>query len=288
MKIGRVSSPSVRTYLRSTRLLLLFVFCVVISYAQECPNYDGRNQHESVWKYRKELGCLYRRITNITLYDNNGIKTAYFTLPGPAAVYVNASWTFEWFIKPLFASVDAAGYYTSSTTSVAKSDKNTVHIFSYYDPYSGRLKKTVGLKDGFKADPSGNLYIFQNASVAGNITVNDTICVLRLCLWTTKDSTISIDDVGIKNNLSSILSLPTYDEIRGVLYMRPQYNYSIPIKRIVQRSNDAGLVAAILFFIAAIFVAVLLLGYSYKPTLFRRISTLIHGQQLRQSDRQPL
>nr|ABM74017.1 m03 protein [Murid betaherpesvirus 1] len=279
MTIGRVSYPSAHVRLRLTRLLLLFVFCVVISYAQECHNYGGRNQHESVWKYRKELGCLYRRITNITLYDKNGIKTAYFTLPKHAAIYVNASWTFEWFIKPLFASVDAASYFTSTTNSVAKSATNTVPIFSYYDMHSGRLKKTVGLKDGFKADHSGKLYIFQNASVAGNITVNDTICVLRLCLWTTKDSTISIDDAGLKNNLSSILSLPTYDEIRGVLYMRPQYNYSIPIKRIVQRSNDAGLVAAILFFIATIFVAALLLGYSYNPTLFRCFSTLIDSHR---------
>ncbi|AWV68257.1 m03 protein [Murid betaherpesvirus 1] len=272
MTIGRVSSPSAHVRLRLTRLLLLFVFCVVISYAHQC---DEKNPNDSVWKYRKDLGCLYRRITSITLYDNKGIKTAYFTLPGSAAVYVNASWTFEWFIKPLFASVDAASYFTSTTTSAAKSATNTVPIFSYYDIHSGRLKKTVGLKDGFKADHSGTLQIFQNASVAGNITVNDTICVLRLCLWTTKDSTISIDDVGLKNNLSSILSLPTYDEHRGMLYMRPQYNYSIPIEPIVNRSNIAGLVAAILFFIAAIFVAALLLGYSYNPTLFRRLSTLI-------------
>ncbi|AWV68604.1 m03 protein [Murid betaherpesvirus 1] len=286
MTIGRVSSPSAHVRLRLTRLLLLFVFCVVISYAQECPNYGGKKTDDSVWKYRKELGCLYRRIMKITLYEKKGIKTAYFTLPKHAAIYVNASWTFEWFIKPLFASVDAAAYFTSTTNSVAKSATNTVPIFSYYDIHSGRLKKTVGLKDGFKADHSGTLQIFQNASVAGNITVNDTICVLRLCLWTTKDNTISIDDAGLKNNLSSILSLPTYDEIRGVLYMRPQYNYSLPIKRIVQRSNVAGLVAAILFFIAAIFVAALLLGYSYNPTLFR-FSTRINGQQLRHSDCQP-
>ncbi|AWV68094.1 m03 protein [Murid betaherpesvirus 1] len=297
MKIGRESSPSVCVGLRSSWLFWSFVFCVVMSHVnananQWCPELDNTLQDklkeiDNNVKFHVQIGCLStRRITNITLIKINNVTKVSFSLPS-VAIYVNASWLFEWMIVPLSALVEESGCYSSTTSSIPKMTRSNAPIFSSYNTSETWIRKTVGLNDGFKVDPaSGDLVIFSNASVAANITVNDIICVLKLCVWKSQNSTISINDTTLNTNLSTIMKFPIYNESDVLYDMEFRHNHSIPQRHVIRRSNTAVLVVVLLFFIIALFVAAIL-GYFYRSTLSHRLSGLINLQQFRRSDRNP-
>ncbi|CCE56675.1 m03 protein [Murid betaherpesvirus 1] len=299
MKIVRVSSPSVRVSLRSAWLFWSFVLCVVTSYVCEssadtnqwCPGLNDTIQKkleeiDGNLKSSVQLGCLSpRRITDITLSRYNNVTKVYFRLPS-TAIYVNASWLFEWIIAPLFVLVDEASYYSSTTSSIPKMSKFNAPIFSNYNTSGTMIKKTVGLQDGFKVAPnSGELQMFSNASVSANITANDIVCILKVCVWKPQDSKININDAELNNNLSVIVSLPIYNESAALYDTRSRHNYSITQRHVTRRSNTAALAAVLVFIIVMFFVAAFF-GYFYRSTLARHLSVLTTLQS-RQSDRKP-
>ncbi|AWV67925.1 m03.5 protein [Murid betaherpesvirus 1] len=299
MKIVRVSSPSVRVSLRSAWLFWSFVLCVVTSYVCEssadanqwCPGLNETIQKkleeiDGNLKSSVQLGCLSpRRITDITLSRYNNVTKVYFRLPS-TAIYVNASWLFEWIIAPLFVLVDEASYYSSTTSSIPKMSKFNAPIFSNYNTSGTMIKKTVGLNDGFKVDSSsGELHIFSNASVAANITAKDILCILKLCTWKLPDSKISVNDTTLNNNLSTIISLPIYNESDALQDVLFRSNYNEPQRHVTRRSDTAVLVAVLVFIIVALFAAAIF-GYFYRSTLARHLSGLT-TLQFRQPDRHP-
>ncbi|CCE57168.1 m03 protein [Murid betaherpesvirus 1] len=295
MKIVRVSSPSVRVSLRSAWLFWSFVLCVVTSYVCEssanvnqwCPGLNDTIQKklEKIdvnMKSSVQLGCLCpRQITNVSLMTFNNVRKAYFTLPN-TGIYVNATWLFEWIIVPLFALADEAGYYRSTTSSIPKTTKSNAPIFSSYNTSGTMIRKTVGLQDGFKVDPSSaELQMFSNASVVTNITANDILCILKVCVWKHQDSKISINDTELNNNLSVIISLPIYNESAALYDTQFRHNYGITQRHVARRSNTAVLVAVFVFIIVVLFAAAIF-GYFYRSTLARYLSGLT--TQFHQSD----
>ncbi|ACE95348.1 m03.5 [Muromegalovirus WP15B] len=310
MKIVRVSSPSVRVSLRSAWLFWSFVLCVVTSYVREssadtnqwCPGLDDtlHKKIENVnvnMKSSIQLGCLSpRQITNVSLMTYEGVRKAYYILPS-TGIYVNATWLFEWIIVPLLALVNETGCYTSTTSSIPKMiTKFNSPIFSSYNTSGTRILRTVGLNDGFKVDSSsGELHIFSNASVAANITAKDILCILKLCAWKLPDSMITVNDTTLNNNLSTIISLPIYNESAALYDTQSRHNYGISQRHVTRRSNTAALAAVLVFIIVALFVAAIF-GYFYRSTLARHLSGLTTLQrhlsclttlQFRKSDRQP-
>nr|ABM74020.1 m03.5 protein [Murid betaherpesvirus 1] len=296
MKIVRVSSPSVRVSLRSAWLFWSFVLCVVTSYV--CESSANANQwcsglNDTIHKKLEEinvkmkssvqLGCLSpRRITNVSLITYEGVTKAYFILPN-TGIYVNATWLFEWIVVPLFALVDETGCYSSTTSSIPTMiTKFKSPIFSSYNTSGTRIIRTVGLNDGFKVDSSSSeLHIFSNASVVPNITVKDILCILKLCTWKLPDSKISVNDTTLNNNLSTIISLPIYNESDALHDILFRSNYSVPQRHVARRSNTAVLVAVFVFIIVVLFAAAIF-GYFYRSTLARYLSGLT--TQFHQSD----
>ncbi|ACE95512.1 m03 [Muromegalovirus C4A] len=297
MKIVRVSSPSVRVSLRSAWLFWSFVLCVVTSYV--CESSANANQwcsglNDTIHKKLEEinymnmrssvqLGCLSpRRITDVSLMTRNNVTKAYFRLPS-TGIYVNATWLFEWIVVPLFALVDETGCYSSTTSSIPKMiTKFKSPIFSSYNTSGTRIIRIVGLNDGFKVDSSsGELHIFSNASVVANITAKDILCILKLCTWKFPDSRISVNDTTLNNNLSTIISLPIYNESDALHDILFRSNYSVPQRHVARRSNTAVLVAVFVFIIVVLFAAAIF-GYFYRSTLARYLSGLT--TQFHQSD----
>nr|ABM74052.1 m03.5 protein [Murid betaherpesvirus 1] len=301
MKIVRVSSPSVRVSLRSAWLFWSFVLCVVTSYV--CESSANANQwcsglNDTIHKKLEEinymnmkssaqLGCLSpRQITNVSLMTFNNVTKAYFTLPS-TGIYVNATWFFEWIVVPLLALVDETCCYSSTTSSIPRMlTKFTPPIFSSYNTSGTRIIRTVGLNDGFKIDSSsGELLIFSNASVVANITAKDILCILKLCTWKLSDSMISVNDTTLNNNLSTIISLPIYNESAALYDTQSRHDYGISQRHVTRRSNTAVLVAVLVFIIVTLFVAAIF-GYFYRYTLVRHLSGLT-TLQFRQPDRHP-